>query len=193
MSRRQAEDFAQDSSPRNRSLHGLVRRMTLANTRRASWQLAGYRNVDGSKGETIDAEPFSGIGIYARPLATDNAEAVLVQIGDARHSVIVATRNEQARRAIVDKLNGGSGLAENEVAIFSRAGLLHIKADGTMEARTPSGSAELLATKQDLLDLAQVFTNWVVAPMDGGGALKTLLTSLISGGWPAGTSKFKAE
>ncbi len=192
MSRRQAQDFAHDTSPENRSTHGAIRRMAIRLTRTVLWQLAGYRNAD-KTGETVDAEPFTGIGFYARPKASDKAEAVLVQVGDSRHTVVVACRNEEARRAVVNALNGGSGLAEDETCVYCRAALMHFKSDGTMEARTPGGLAKLLALHQDMIDLKTAFSNWVVVPMDGGGALKTLLTSLIGTGWPHGTSKFKAE
>ena len=48
------------------------------------------------------------------------------------------------------------------------------------------------AALYDLVDtqlgaLATAFGTWVVVPMDGGAALKTLLAALIAGGWPATT------
>jgi len=41
--------------------------------------------------------------------------------------------------------------------------------------------------------LESVFTAWVPVPTDGGLALKTLLTTLISGGWPSSSASSKVE
>lgn len=54
-------------------------------------------------------------------------------------------------------------------------------------------ATEEVAWHSALVALKDVFDAWVVAPTDGGGALKTLLTTLISGGWPQGATKVKAE
>lgn len=52
-----------------------------------------------------------------------------------------------------------------------------------------AGGTAKLALDSDLQALKTVFTNWVVAPTDGGGALKTLLAS-----WsPAGTSTLRGS
>lgn len=43
----------------------------------------------------------------------------------------------------------------------------------------------------DLQSLASEFTAWVVAPTDGGAALKARLTALIATGWPHGATTTK--
>ncbi len=56
-----------------------------------------------------------------------------------------------------------------------------------------SGASELVAWQSALEGLADVFANWTPVSMDGGAALKALLTTLISSGWPQGSTKVKAE
>lgn len=55
------------------------------------------------------------------------------------------------------------------------------------------GATQEVAWHSALVALKDVFEAWVVAPTDGGAALKTLLTTLISSGWPQGSTKVKAE
>ena len=77
-----------------------------------------------------------------------------------------------------------------ETVLFSRSGpmaimaIVHLKADGVIEIKPGPGQVAgvgtatdfvAMATKVDLLwsTLWTVFNSWVVAPTDGGGALKT--------------------
>lgn len=200
MSRRQAKEFADEVSPQSRSLRGVARRMAIRLTARVLWQLTGYRNIEGT--ETVDAEPFTGIGFYARPSSGDKAEAVLVQIGDARHAVIIACRNEDARRAVINALNGGAGLKENESAMYSRAGLVHIKSNGEIEARTPSGSAVALATKDDVQTLRDEVATFIATKYNththagvttGPGTSAVTVALGAPPSQPVGTQKFRAE
>lgn len=55
-----------------------------------------------------------------------------------------------------------------------------------------AATAQELALKSDLEDLKDIFSDWVVAANDGGGALKTLLTVGLAN-WPAGTSHLKGS
>ncbi len=67
---------------------------------------------------------------------------------------------------------------------------LELTASGTVLAHTGTSAEALpLATKADLDSLKTVFDAWVVAPSDGGGALKTALESWT----PAGTSVLKGK
>lgn len=59
---------------------------------------------------------------------------------------------------------------------------------GVVTIGSDSGPAEFVATAErvltELSSLADVFTNWTPVAQDGGAALKTALTTLISAGWP---------
>jgi phage gp45-like len=126
--------------------------MAIRVTSRALWQVIGHRMLDGSR-ETRDAEVFYGIGIWSRPTSDDKAEALVAFLGGGGgNPVIIATRNEDARKAVAAALNGGDGLAEGEAVLFGSSGLgfVHVKDDETVEVRKDGGTAVELALKSDL-------------------------------------------
>jgi hypothetical protein len=53
------------------------------------------------------------------------------------------------------------------------------------DGQTPDFAATANRVLAQFQALADVFSAWVPSPGDGGGALKSALTSLISGGWPS--------
>lgn len=131
MSRRRTLEHQQEIAPRGRDLRGRLRRMAIKVTSRVLWQLVGHRTEDGQ--ETVDVEVFPGVGFYARPKATDRAEAVVVHIGGATHPAIVATRNEDVRKAI-------AALGEDETAMFNSQATVHV-IGGEIHIRTKDGTA----------------------------------------------------
>jgi phage gp45-like len=80
---------------------------------------------------------FSGVGFYARPKVGHNAEAVVVFPGGAANPIIIATRDEDARKAMA-KLNA------DETAVFNSTTVILIKKDGTVEVRAANGTAKSL-------------------------------------------------
>lgn len=62
---------------------------------------------------------------------------------------------------------------------------------GSSAASSKAATAPLVDAQ--LAALEAVFTAWVPAPGDGGAVLKTALTTLISGGWPASTACTKVD
>lgn len=134
--------FAEATDPGKRGLRSMVRRLAIVATSRVLWQLSGVRNLDGTT-EALGVEVFPGIGFYARPPASSKPEAVVVNVGGANAPAIVATRDEQTRKAVAD-------IAEDEAAVFNSTGGVFVKADGTIEARSAGGTAVALATKADL-------------------------------------------
>lgn len=171
MSNRSAKDFKEEQGPVARFNASRLRRMAVSVTSRVFWQLLGPKSHE-SKQPTTEAENFSGIGFYARPLTTDKAEAVLASIGDARHSIIIATRNEDVRKQIAN-------LEPNETAIFTSLSTVVIKADGTVEIRTKDGTAQSLATKADLqavVDALDGHTHKYI-PYPGGVAGTPIVTT----------------
>lgn len=188
MSGRTTEQLRQANDPMWRKVTGAIRRMVVDVTTKAAWRVLGYQLPDGSR-EQAAAEVFPGVGFYSRPPTDVEAEVIVLNVGGAEHRVIIATRDEATRKAVAGALKA------NETALFNSAAIVYLKDDGTIEARSAAGTAVPLATLADLQALRDAFTAWVVAPTDGGAALKTLLTDLIAGppAWPAGTTKFKAE
>lgn len=187
MSWRSAKDLKEEQGSTARANASRLRRMAVSVTSRVFWQLLGYRSHEG-KQPTTDAEPFMGIGFYARPRPTDKAEAVLASIGDARHSVIIATRNEDVRKQIAN-------LEADETAIFTSSAIVVIKANGTVEIRSANGVALPLATKADVDAVRNALhdhTHLYIPPGSGGGTpIETTGNPSVPA--PAGTSVLKAE
>ncbi len=134
--------------------------------------------------ETIDgAEHHQPYGFSSVPLA--GAEAVLVfPNGDRGHPLAIAVSDRRYRP---------TGGQPGEVTLYTNGTpRLILKANGTIEARSASGTAVRLGTIPDLDNLKSAIQGWTPVAGDGGAALKTALTTLF-GTWPAGTTVLKGE
>lgn len=149
---KELQDHAQAHGASGRRLAGLVRRMAVKLTKGPLWQLLGHK-VKGEQ-ESPDAEPFSGIGFYARPRSGSKAEAALIAIGQAAHSVIIATRDEDLR-----KLWAKTGVFDTDdvAGVFNGSVIVMLKKDGKVEIRSKDGTAKRLAFQEDLEALADDF------------------------------------
>lgn len=189
-----------------RATLGLVRRMAIKVTSRALWQVIGHRLIDGSR-ETRDAEVFYGIGFWSRPKSSEKAEAIVAFVGgDAGNPVVVASRNEDARR-YVQSLIGT--IAEGDTVIHGSIGtpIVWLKNDGTAEIRTAGGTAVPLATLADVQALRNYVNNQFCnvgghTHVVSGAATTTITTVASAGGTPPtpaappapqGTDVLKAE
>jgi hypothetical protein len=127
---------------------GLIRRMTIALTNRALWQLTGVRLPDADGGatghEVTNAEVFPGIGFYSRPPPDTKPEAITVSIWDANVPVVVATRDERTRAAVAGEID------EDETITFNSSTIVYHRNNRTVEIRTPGGRAVALALKSDV-------------------------------------------
>lgn len=188
-------DYMADVGPDAVRSMGLVRRMAISLTTKVLWQLVGFR-LPGGDSETLPADPFTGIGHYARPPAGSKPEAIAVMVGDAKTPVIVAVRDEQTRAAVA------GGLTEDETAVFNSQAIIYIKADGTIEARTADGTAVSLATKHDLQILRAALASAVISLGAGGAAtvnveadatVALMVPPVVPPTWPVGTTKLKGE
>lgn len=175
-----AEEHARATDGWFAEIANTVRRMAITLTTQALWQLAGVRNLDGST-ETINIEPFLGIGLFARPPSSGSPEAIVVFAGGPKAGAIVAVRDEKTRQAIA------GALAQDETMLFNSKAVVYAKADGTIEARSASGVALELATKADVTALA----NFVQALFVGGSGSAVVPPGTVP--QPAGTTVFKAE
>lgn len=177
---RSTRGLREEQDPDKLHQRGSIRRMVVTLTTRSIWQLAGFLLGEGRR-EAVAAEVFGGIGFFARPPASGKPEAIVLMVGDdARQPVVVAVRDEKTRQAIA------AALLENETAMFNDAALVHIKAGGTIEARSKLGVAVSLATKADVAALVA----WVNAHVHPGSGAPP--TPPLAGG-PAGTTVLKGE
>lgn len=126
------------TSTAERERLGAIRRMAVNLTSGSFWRVLGHL-LFGNVREQHDAEVFSGIGFYARPKAGANAEAIVAFVGGASNPIIIATRDEDARKAIAQ-------LDDDSTAMFNTATIIVIKPDGTVEIRTAAGVAHPLPT-----------------------------------------------
>lgn len=184
------EELAEAVGAMARQVAGAIRRMGIGTTVDVRFQVIGHTQLDGST-ETRDADVFSGLGFAARPPDDGAPEAVVVFVGEvAREPIIAAMKDEQTRAALF-KLAGA--LAADETAMFNSGALVVIKSTGKIQAKSAAGVAAAVTTHADMIALKNAFATWVPVAMDGGAALKALLTTLINTGWPHGTSVFEAE
>jgi len=133
------------TSPEARNALGMLRRMSIRLTSVPFWRTVGHLLLDASETETRDPEMFSGIGFYSRPAAGSNADAIVAFPGGASNPVIIAARDEDARKKHAE-------LAQDETAMFNRLVIAVIKAIGTMEIRTANGTAVPLVTLPQFLN-----------------------------------------
>ncbi len=186
-------DMNADIDPSRVSSFGKIRRMIL--TTKVLWQLRGF-TLPGADPEVFPAEPFTGIGIYARPPAGSKPEAIVVNVGGATAPVIIAVRDEQTRAA------AAGNIAAGETMVYTPLAMLYLKSDGTIEARSLTGTAGELATKQDLAILRAALDTAVIAlGANGAAAVGVAMDVAVAAlpvppappTWPIGTKKLKGE
>lgn len=181
MSRRDSEDFAEETRDSVRLLKGMHRRMAVRRTSSTKWQVLGQRGGQGGD-ELVELEPFTGIGFYARPPSSGKAEVITAAIGGPKTSVIIATRDEKTRRAVA------GGIAEGETCVYNDKAMIVVKADGTVEIRLAGGVAVALALKSDVQQIRNELHQHTHGPgtfnAPGGGGPVTG----VSGAGPAVTA-----
>lgn len=202
MSKYTAEDFAQMIGTFRRQVAGLVRRMTVKLSDGGVWQVAGHLLFDNQR-EAPPAENYPGIGFVARPPANASAEVIVVNVGGQNQPAIVASRDEATRAKVAD-------VVADEAAAYNTLSRVHVKADGTIEARTHAGNAVSLATKADLQALRDYVNNQFSATLGHvhvtpAGPTTTITTvagapvlvgpaaPTVVPANPAGTTKLKGE
>jgi hypothetical protein len=173
-----------------------IRKVVISTSAGSDWGILGYEFEnpdDGSttcEGEGDDPIPvFQGIGITARPVGT-SAEGVMLHVGNqADHPILVAVRDEDARRAYVDAFGE---VAAGELDIFNGLGTIRflMKADGTAVVNAPGGTPVALAKLAELSLLQSTIGGIVPVPNDGGKAIIDAVFLLTS---PTGTTKLKGE
>lgn len=184
------ELMAEATSDLRRFMRGMARRMTFLIVDGNKWQVRGQRGGTGGD-EVIELEPFTGIGFYSVPPTDGKPEVITLSIGASKSTVIVAARDEATRRAMVPDLQ------PDETAIFTSTAIVILKADGTVEIRSKSGTAVSLATNAQLAMIVTALTNAITtlgvgAPSAQLAALKAQLL-LLNALWPTGTTVLKGE
>lgn len=137
------EEWRDQISSERRAIAGMIRVMPIKLTVGGTWRVEGHLLVDNITRETRDAAIFMGIGFASRSKGGANADAVVVFPGGSSNPVIIATRDEDARRAVAN-------LEQDSTTMFNRSTIILIKPDGTVEIRASSGVASPLATKADI-------------------------------------------
>lgn len=201
MSYRTSEDHAQETSSFRRFVRGMIRRVAVTLTQTAQWQVLGQRGGQGGD-ETIEVEPFTGIGFYSRPPSSGNPEAIAVAIGGNKAMAVVATRDEATRQKMVGDLGDG------ETAVYNDLAKLVVKNDGTVAALLPNGIAIPLALQLDLTILRAAISGAAISVGAGGAATivaacDTAATTACAGlvpprapgtpPWPIGTAVLKGQ
>lgn len=180
------KDFRGQTAPEVRDWRGMIRRMAIKLTDGSFWQALGHTLTDGKGKEIRHAEVFSGIGFYSRSAAGANSEAIVVFPGGASADpIIIATRDEDARKAI-------ALLAQDETAMFNRATIIIIHDNGTVEIRSKNGTALKLPTMADFTALVSILNG---AGTGSATAIPAAIAAYQSAHptWPTGTAVLKAE
>lgn len=176
---------------------GMIRRMTIRLTSGSFWQAVGLLLLDRQTEETIQAEPFSNLGFYARPKSNANAEAIVVFPGGTPESaVIVATRDEDLRRKVAN-------IEQDETIVFNSAVVVHHRGNHVeiRGASDPVGSGLKLPTLQDHENVRNTLNGFlnhqhqVSGVLPGAGAVVSAgpLVPQIPVPPPAGTSVLRAK
>jgi hypothetical protein len=188
MSYRDRDDFAKETGETLRTIRGMVRRFAIALTqgKNSIWQFVGVRSPIAGD-EVRQLEVFPGIGFFSRPSQSGRPEAIATAIaGAAKGLVAVATRDEKTLQAITSALPNGE-LAEDETIVYSGAALVHVRANGTVEIRTPGPGTPLpLATLKDIVELRE----WIAShshPSNGSAPNPPDVPT------PSGTTVLKAK
>lgn len=189
MTYRTGEDHARETGDVLRLLRGMVRRMAVTLTSAARWQLLGQRGGVGGD-ETVNVEPFTGIGFYSRPPSSGNPEAVVAAVGGMATSVVVATRDEKTRQAVAGQL------AIGETAIYNDKAIIVVKADGSVEIRLTGGVAIPLATKADVAAAVATFNSHTHGGITSGAGFTSSPANALGpivAAAPVGTTVLKAQ
>jgi phage gp45-like len=173
----------------------MIRRVAVRVTSSRFWEF------DGFKGEFDDAPVFSGIGFYSRPEeGSKAAEAIVVKVqGNADHPVIVATHDEDLRRAHAEIRDMDFG----EAGMVSRGAFVKVTKDGDVIIRAAAGrevlvddgsGAQELATKADLDAHITVYNAHTHSYLPGPGSATPTAVPLPLDSTPRpGTQVLKAK
>lgn len=161
--------------------------------------LRGYQREDGTRGtERLPVVPHcpvqwpaGGGMVFALPLRAGDDGILLFASASldrwfARGVEVDPADDRRGRPDDAFFLPGGRSAARALTAPSDENAILGNDEGAAKITITPdeiqAGGTSALALQATIQALKDVFTSWVVAPMDGGGALKTLLN-----GWSAGT------
>jgi len=134
------------TSPRQREIAGVLRRMELRVTDGAMWQVIGHLLLDSKTKESLEVEPFINVGFYARPPVGTNAEAIVGFIAGYQSPVILGTRDEDTRKQVAQ-------IAQDEAIAYNTKAVLHIDKDGNIHARLANGTTRKLAFADEVNNL----------------------------------------
>lgn len=189
-------ELAGITDPLVAKMNGAIRRMTASITKSISeWQVSGVRLIDGM--EVFKAELFHNAGFMSRPPQYERQapEVIVVMAsGSAKSPAIIATRDLKTASAVVQQVTGRNYLEPGETIIYTAASgaVVYLKPDGTIEARSATGTAVELATKADVQQIRDELHQHehLYAPGAGTPILTEQGPSVTA---PTGTTKLKGE
>lgn len=158
------DEWRQVSTPATRNLLGKIRRFALGTTARVLWQIIGHTTLD-KRREVKDAEVFGSAGVWARPRSGDNAEAIVVFLGDdGSGPMIVAVRNEKVRALIASLEDLGEGESMLFAGNAAGTGGAVVKNTGAkVQIKSAGGVSEPLCKQADFLALQTAFYDHIHA------------------------------
>lgn len=188
-------EFADAIGKEVRDALGRLRRMAVSLTSRALWQVTGHLLLD-KRVEARDVEPFMGVGFYARPKAGNRVDAIVHFPNGAAYPAAIAFRDEDTRSKVAADLN------ENETQVHNDVCVVRLKANATIEVRTPSGAtqptirATTYRTAEDsLIDAMTIafaaINTFVVAKFPPPDPITEALTAALTVAWVAAVAAFK--
>lgn len=197
-------ELARITDPMAAKLNGAIRRMTASITKSlAEWQVTGVRMLDGM--EVFKAELFHNAGFMSRPPQYERQapEVIVVMAsGSAKSPAVIATRDLKTASAVVKQVTGRDHLEPGETIIYTAAAgaVVYLKPDGTIEARSATGTAVELATKADVVALRDWLAGHVHLGVTAGSGV-SLAPNVDPMGTPpgvplpdpVGTTKLKGE
>lgn len=137
------KDFRDSTSPETRDWRGMIRKFKILLTSGSIWQVLGHKLIDNTP-ETRFPEVFSNIGLFARPPAGANAEAVGVSMGGAAGNlVVVATREEDTRKRV-------AVLEQDETCIYNSVVVATCKKTGQLWICAPGAAPVAVALASEL-------------------------------------------
>lgn len=181
------EEWREQISSEFRAMAGMVRLMPIKLTVGQAWRVEGHLLLDSRTREVHDAPVFMGVGFASRPAPNANAEAVVVFPGGSSNPVIIATRDEDARKLI------NSQVDQDAAAVFNRSTIILVKPNGTVEIRAIGGTATKLPTLADYEALRSAFNAHVHATAGTGPPVPPTPAAGIPVAPPAGTAVLKAQ
>ena len=184
-----AEDLRQITERIWRRVMGAIRRVAVELSDTGAWRVQGYEKLS----ERFRAENYQGVGFASRPASGAKVDAVSVNIGNAEHAALVATRDESLRQ-LADLDEDETATLNTQTIVKHTGGFVEIRSHGGV-AQFAALKADIDATNAKLNELIAMFVAHFHSGGTGGGGFTGVPTDVsIDPAEPAdGTTVAKFE